>query len=46
MSALIFADGIFELNEALVRVIVLITIPLGILAVGGAVYLISKARKK
>ena len=46
MSVLIFADGIFDLNEALIRVAVIIGIPLGIVAVGGAIYLISKARKK
>jgi hypothetical protein len=46
MSVLIFADGIFDLNEALIRVAVVIAIPLGIVAVGGAIYLISKARKK
>jgi phage shock protein PspC (stress-responsive transcriptional regulator) len=46
MSVLIFSDGIFDLNEALIRVAVIIAIPLGIVAVGGAVYLISKAGKK
>ena len=46
MSFLIFSDGIFELNEALVRVAVIIAIPLGIAAVGGMVYLIAKGRKK
>jgi phage shock protein PspC (stress-responsive transcriptional regulator) len=46
MGVLIFSDGIFDLNEALVRIAVIIAIPLGIVVVGGAVYLIAKACKK
>jgi hypothetical protein len=46
MCAPILSDGIFDLNEAVVRVAVIIAIPLGIVAVGGAIYLISKGRKK
>jgi phage shock protein PspC (stress-responsive transcriptional regulator) len=46
MGVLIFSDGIFDLNEALVRIAVIMAIPLGIFAVGGVIYLIAKARKK
>ena len=46
MSVLIFGDGIFDLNEAIVRIAVVIAIPLGIFAVGVVIYLIAKARKK
>ena len=46
MSVLILSDGIFDLNEALVRIAVIIAIPLGIVAVGSAIYLIAKASKK
>jgi phage shock protein PspC (stress-responsive transcriptional regulator) len=46
MSVLIFCDGIFDLNEALVRIAVIIAIPLGIVAVGGVIYLIARTRKR
>ena len=39
-------DDDLRFLEALIRVAVVIAIPLGIVAVGGAIYLISKARKK
>jgi hypothetical protein len=42
----IFADGIFDWNEAVVRVAVLIAIPLAIAAVGFAIYLLSGGRKQ
>ncbi len=45
MSVLIFSDGIFDLHEALVRIATLIAIPLGILVVGFAIYLLSKRKK-
>jgi hypothetical protein len=46
MDVLIFSDGIFDLNEALVRIAVLIAIPVGMFAVGYAIYALSKPRKK
>jgi len=46
MSRLIFSDGIFDLNEALVRIAVMIIVPLGIVAACFAIYAVSKSRKK
>jgi hypothetical protein len=42
----IFSDGIFDSNEAVVRLAVMIAIPLGIAAVGCAIYALSGGRKK
>lgn len=42
----ILADGIFDWDEALIRITVLILVPLAIVAIGYAISALSKIRKK
>jgi hypothetical protein len=46
MLNLILADGIFDLDEALIRIAAIVIVPLAIVAVGYVFFALSKIRKK
>jgi hypothetical protein len=46
MFSITLADGIFDLNEASIRIAVLVIAPLAFIVVGAGLYLLTKRTKK
>ena len=42
----ILADGIFDIDEAFIRIATIVIVPLAIAVIGGAFLVLSKLRKK